>query len=89
MTIWVNVEHPGLGCDDLRVELVIGERSEGEWDTGRIIPLESESSESAVSRWTGQYVPERSGERGFGIRIVPAVGPPGEVDLELALAKWA
>ncbi len=89
VTVWVTVEHPGLDAGDLRVELVIGEPNSEGWEAGRAIPLTVETSQPTGTQLTGTYVPERSGERGYGIRVVPAIADSTDLDLELALAKWA
>ncbi|MEM7261354.1 MAG: hypothetical protein AAF488_05140, partial [Planctomycetota bacterium] len=88
-SVWVNVEHPGLSATDLRVELVIGQPDGDDWEAGRVIELAVETESENGSSRVGNYVPERSGERGFGIRVVPAIDGVTGVDLEFPLAKWA
>ena len=82
----VKVRHDGIEPGDLGVELVIDEP--GDDSEPKVFPLRHVSSEGAVGLWKGQYRPEHTGSKGYGVRVVPRGGAEGP-DLSLALVRWA
>ncbi len=85
--IAVKVRHAGLEPADLGVELVIDEHG-GNGEPLKVFPLRHASSDGAVGLWKGQYRPEHTGSKSYGIRVVP-LGPAAGPDLSLALVRWA
>jgi phosphorylase/glycogen(starch) synthase len=83
----VRVRHAGIEPGDLGVELVIDEPG-GDGEPLKVFPLRHISSEGTVGLWKGNYRPERTGSKGYGIRVVPRGSAEGP-DLSLALVRWA
>ncbi|CAM2065952.1 Alpha-glucan family phosphorylase [Sulfidibacter corallicola] len=85
--ILVEVHHPDLPPEALRVEFVSARRDhDGQFHELVVMPLALTERTECSSRWKGTYVPTRNGLKAYGIRVVPS---SEGIDLSHPLVKWA
>lgn len=88
ITLTVEVDIDGLGPQDIRAQGVIGQVGSGrDLFDSEVVDLAFVSQEGSVGTFSGSFVCDQPGNRGYTVRVIPS-HPDVDVPSELPLVRW-